>query len=86
MDEVIEATPPVNNPVVVEAPAAAAEPPPPAEEETSAEFGVDFPGLVETTSIAEEGTFDDGVMSGGDATLYSAGEEEDEDEENDGAE
>ncbi|MFN4112316.1 MAG: beta strand repeat-containing protein [Sphingomonadaceae bacterium] len=86
MHEVIEATPPVNNPVVVEAPATAADPPPPAEDETSAEFGIDFPGLIETAAIAEEGTFDDGVTSGGDASLYSAADDEDEDEENDGAE
>ena len=86
-EEIIEMAPPVNNPAVVEAPTAEPDPVPPAEEETSAEFGVDFPGLVEVTAVTDEGTLDDGVMSGGDSSLYTAADEdEDEDEENDGGE
>ena len=84
VEEIIEAAPPVNNPAVVEAPTAEPEPVPPAEEETSAEFGVDFPGLVEVNAVTEEGTLDDGVMSGGDSSLYAAADEDDsEDDEED---
>lgn len=90
--EIIEQeAPAVNNPTVVEAPAAAPEPVPAAEEEKAAEFGIDFPGLVEVAAATEEGTLDDGVMSGGDSSLYAAADDEadednDEDGENDGGE
>lgn len=85
-----QAAPAVNNPAVVEAPTAEPDPIPSAEEESSAEFGVDFPGLVEVTGATEEGALDDGVMSGGDSSLYAmAGDDDDiddEDGENDGGE
>ena len=79
--------PAVNNPTVVEAPTTEPEPVPAAEEETAAEFGIDFPGLVEVTAATEEAALDDGVMSGGDSSLYTVADEDGEsDEEDEGAE
>jgi len=73
---VIEESPPVNNPTVVEAPVSTARPIPQAEEETNAEFGTDFPGLIEAPLLAEDPLLDDPVSSGGDSALYSLGEDE----------
>ena len=40
------------------------------EQEADAEFGVDFPGLLETPLLSEDPLLDDPVSSGGDSSLY----------------
>ena len=63
----------MNNPAVVQAPIAAAQPPIPTESESNDDFGLDFPGLVESEEIEEEGDVEDPVASGGDSSLYGQG-------------
>ena len=79
-----EETPPVNNPAVVSAPVSSVSTIPPAEAESDAEFGADFPGLVEAPLLSDNPWLEDPVSSGGDSALYSIDDEEDEEDEEEG--
>ncbi len=61
---------PISNPVTIEGPMEDAASLPATEDKSSEEFGFDFPGLIETSSISEQATFDEGVMSGSDSSIY----------------
>lgn len=78
----IDEAPPINNPAIVEDPVVG-EPTEPSEEEGDSEFGMDFPGLLDTPTVSEDGVIDDPVTSGGDSALYSGGEDDSDDEEED---
>jgi len=67
----------VTNPEVVKAPVEIVEVPPANQQQVDAEFGVDFPGLVEAPLLTEDPLLEDPVASGGDSTLYAADEVED---------
>jgi hypothetical protein len=79
-----EETPPVNNPAVVEAPISSVSTIPPTEAESDAEFGADFPGLVEAPLLSDDPLLEDPVSSGGDSALYSIGDEDEAEDEDDG--
>jgi hypothetical protein len=66
----------VNNPSVVEAPIEIIPVAPANEQEANAEFGADFPGLLEAPLLSEEPLLDDPVASGGDSSLYSTDEDD----------
>ncbi|MEO0644286.1 MAG: hypothetical protein AAFY47_12860, partial [Pseudomonadota bacterium] len=73
----------VNNPDVFEAPVeiVAVATTGGAEQQADAQFGADFPGLVEAPLLSEDPLLEDPVSSGGDSSLYAGDESEDEEEE-----
>lgn len=80
----------INNPAVVEAAVAAVQPVENTEQESDNDFGIDFPGLVESEDMDELIDIEDPVASGGDSSLYIFGgivqvedEDDDEDDEDD---
>ena len=44
-----------------------------AESESDSEFGIDFPGLIDSEDAEEETDIEDPVASGGDSSLYGQG-------------
>jgi hypothetical protein len=80
VDDIIEMAPPVNNPIIFEVPISAVDPIPPAEDEGDAQFGVDFPGLVEAPLLSQETLLEDPVTSGGDSALYALEDDSEDDE------
>lgn len=63
----------INNPAVVEAAISAVQPIETSEQESDNDFGIDFPGLIESEDQDEEDDVDDPVASGGDSSLYNSG-------------
>lgn len=88
--ELGEVSPPITNPIMIDGPLEEPAELPASEEQSTVEFGLDFPGLIEISSISDQGTFDEGVMSGSDSSLYVVTDEtartEGDDEENEGGE
>jgi hypothetical protein len=66
----------VNNPAVVEAAIEVIQTAPANEQEADAEFGGDFPGLLEAPLLTEDPLLDDPVASGGDSSLYSTDDDD----------
>lgn len=54
---------------------------PGAEQDANADFGADFPGLIETPLVSEDPLLEDPVTSGGDSSLNAAAPTGDESEE-----
>lgn len=91
-----ESVPELTNPVSVLAPVepaptptaetsptdTAAAPVAEAEDAEDDEFGIDFPGLINSSTMVEDGLIDEPVASGGDAALY-VGDDDGDDEEDD---
>ncbi|MHA7819543.1 MAG: hypothetical protein ACX930_07870 [Erythrobacter sp.] len=63
----------INNPTVFEASISTAQPIETGEQESNNDFGIDFPGFVESEDVDEAGDIDDPVASGGDSSLYIFG-------------
>lgn len=72
---------PITNSTYVETPIPVASNPVAEQSETNASFGLDFPNLFNPPSVAEQGSVNDPVTSGGDSATYSQ-QAEDEDESN----
>lgn len=66
----------INNPEVVKPPVEIIQTAPQPKKQVDAEFGVDFPGLVEAPLLSEDPLLEDPVASGGDSSLYSRDETE----------
>jgi hypothetical protein len=60
------------NEEVIEAAIETAVPLPVSETESDQDFGMDFPGFVNSESLEEEGGVDDPVAVGGDTSLYGS--------------
>ncbi len=75
-EELIEAAPPVNNPVVVAGPIESVDTIPPTEDETNTSFGFDFPGMIEAPLLSQDPLVQDPVTSGGDSALYASDDED----------
>jgi hypothetical protein len=57
---------------VLESPVEIVQVAPANEQQADAQFGVDFPGLIEAPLLSEDPLLEDPVSSGGDSSLYAA--------------
>lgn len=69
-----------NNPEVFEAPVEIFQDVPVNDQQADAEFGADFPGLIEAPLLSEDALLEDPVTSGGDSSLYAQDDPEDDED------